>query len=721
VTISEASAQTAQYRIAVDTGGTFTDVVLATPEGDLRLAKAPTDHRTASGAVLEALAELAAGEGLSVDTLLGRTAILVYGTTRATNAVVEQRLPRVGFITSAGFPDVLLLREGGKRNAFQRVPFPEPLVPRYLTFEVKERIDPNGAIRRPLDEEHAETLLVDLREANVEAVGVCLLWSVVNPVHELRVGELVTKYMPDIPVTLSHEVNPIIREYRRAAATVIDAGLKKLMGDHLARLAADLRDRGFAGNFLTLTAVGGAWPFEDLQARPVYAVGSGPSVAPVGALAMRDADPELGRFSELIVCDAGGTTFDVSVVRGESIEQTSERWLGEPGASDLLGIGTVDVHSIGAGGGSIGSVDDGGFLSVGPESAAADPGPACYGKGGTRPTVTDAAVVLGYLDPGGFLGGRMTLDAEAAYRAVETHIAEPLGISVLAAAQAIMTVAVENSVSAIKEITVARGHDPRRAAIVAGGGASGLSIVEVARALQCANVLIPRLASGLSACGAQACDLIAEFAVNLYVETRDINVPDLNRVIMTLREQGTTYLNSMSSVSVEERRLSYGVDARYPRQAWELSIDLGPLAAVSASTADQIEDAFHREHMRVLGVQDRGQYLECIRWWCRATARLAKPTPRSSHRSNGRPQKPDVRPVCFDGHYFVETLCYDADALIVSEPLNGAAVVTSPTTTIVLPPGATMRRTAHGNFVIFTGVSSDHSAAHLGADGREGA
>jgi N-methylhydantoinase A len=390
------------FRISVDTGGTFTDVVVADEEGVLHLAKAPTDLERAFQSIENALEQLAPELELGVGELLARTDVFTYGTTRATNAIVEGRTARTAFLTTEGFPDVLLLREGGKLEPFRQLPYPPPYVPRYLTFEVRERIDSEGDVFVPLDERSVLDAIGEARRLEAEAVAVCLIWSIVNPAHELRVGELLELEWPEVPFTLSHRLNPIIREYRRASSAAIDASLKPLMQAYLRTMEHDLRAAGLTGHIFVATSFGGAWRPAEVVERPIYSVGSGPSMAPVAALTYARAEhAEQGH--DLIVCDTGGTTFDVGLVSGGEINYTAETWLGGRWIGHITGTRAVDVKSIGAGGGSIVWIDPGGLLRVGPRSAGADPGPACYGRGGTEPTITDAAVVLGWIDPEYFL------------------------------------------------------------------------------------------------------------------------------------------------------------------------------------------------------------------------------------------------------------------------------------------------------------------------------
>jgi N-methylhydantoinase A len=523
------SGQPTGSQISVDVGGTFTDVVFTDGGGRMTIGKALTTARRASEGIVQALEVVAEEIGADVDDLLAGAHSLLYGTTRATNAVVEGDGARTAFFTTRGFPDILTLREGGKLQPFNYgMPYPAPYVPRHLTFEITERVGPEGQLIAGLDERSVLTAIDAARRAGAEAIAVCLLWSVVNPDHERRIGALIEEHAPGLPFTLSHELNPVIREYRRASSGAFDASLKPLMQEHLTTMAHDLREAGLGGELLVAVSVGGVMHVDDVIERPIYLVRSGPSLAPVAGRAY--ASEEGFAEGSVIVCDTGGTSFDVSLVRGSDLVATREAWLGPRFTGHLTGLSAVDVRSIGAGGGSIAWVDDGGLLRVGPQSAGSNPGPAAYRLGGREPTVTDAAAVLGYLDPDFFLGGRIVLDVDAARAAIEP-VAAALGIGSDRCASAILAVANEQMIAAIKEITVNEGIDPRDSLIVAGGGAGGLNVVPIAAGLGCRRVLVPRTAGALSSCGAQFSDVVAEFTVTEFTTSGAFDVDAVNAAL----------------------------------------------------------------------------------------------------------------------------------------------------------------------------------------------
>jgi N-methylhydantoinase A len=683
------------YRISVDTGGTFTDVVVATDAGALHIGKALTSHERAFTGIEEGLARAGDGLGLTARELLADADVLTYGTTRATNAIVEEKTARTAFFTTAGFPDILLLREGGKPDPFAHIPFPRPYIPRQLTWEIEERMDSEGDVYRPLDEESVLAAIAAAGESGCEAIAVCLLWATVNPAHELRVGELITEELPEMPFTLAHRLNPVVREYRRASSTAIDASLKPLMQDYIEQLDDDLVAAGFGGHLLLATSYGGSWRPDAMVEKPIYSVGSGPSMAPVAAVTYAEADLQ---SSDVIVCDTGGTTFDVGLISGGEINFTAETWLGGRWIGHITGLRSVDVKSIGAGGGSIAWLDPGGLLRVGPKSAGADPGPACYGLGGNAPTVTDAAVVLGYLKPEHFLGGRLALDVEAARTALE-QIAGPLDMSIEEAASAAFVVAAENIVAAIREITIAQGIDPREIAIVAGGGASGLTIDPIARELGCRHVLVPSTAGALSACGAMYSDIVSEFSSTHYTETRDFDADGVNGVLSALEEQGDAWLEELSDLGPTATSTELLVEARYRSQVWELPIVLPHRRLEAGSGPRDLEEVFHDEHERVFAFREEGQYLECLVWKCRARAALSSP-PLEGRASPEHGGESESSRAYFRGRGFVAVTRHDGATLRAGTEIAGPAIVREPTTTVVVLPGSTLRVTALGNYLL---------------------
>lgn len=686
----------AKYRIGIDTGGTFTDVVITAPDGCLVQGKSPTTPKRVSEGVLAAISVAAQALGRSLGELLAATDLLVYGTTHATNAIVEGKIARTALLVTAGHPDVLTLREGTKANPFDfSTEFPAPYVPRSLTFEIDERIDAEGGVFHPLNEAQVASVIERLRALGVEAIGVCFLWSMLNPAHERRVAELLRAALPGVALSLSHIVSPTIREYRRASTTVIDASIKTLMQRHLGELQQDLSGAGFRGDLFIATSMGGVMQVEDIAERPVLTVRSGPSMAPVAGLAYTR---ELGE-DNAIVCDTGGTTFEVSVVRDGRITTTRDTWLGRRDTGHIVAVSSVDTRSIGSGGGSIAWLDAGGMLRVGPESAGADPGPACYGRGGMRPTLTDAAAVLGYLRPDCFLDGRMTLDVEAARR-VLCPLAQRLGLPVEEAAQAVLSVAHHNMVTAIEDITVREGIDPRESVLLAGGGAGGLAATAIADSLGCRRVLVPPTAGALSAAGTQLCDIVMEFSSSRFADLKQFDLDAVNRMLEELESDAQAFAEHLRKRGLTEFTFERFAEARYAHQVWELETPLAMSRFDSPEDIARLEEAFHCVHERVYGFFDRAQTVECPYWKLRLRARIRKPdlavTPVERH-APARAGR-----AYFAGHGWVEIpiLSSHTEGVVC---LAGPAIIAEPYTTIVVPPAWRASRTTSGSFLLETG------------------
>jgi len=685
-------------RFAVDTGGTFTDLVLEDDRDRVRMFKAPTTPADPVTGIMDAVGIAAESMASSVEDLLAAGDMFIHGTTHAINAVITGSTARTALLTTAGHPDVLVFREGGRIEPFNfAVPFPEPYVPRALTFEVPERIAADGTVVEPLDEAATARLIGELSERDVESVAVCLLWSTVNPAHELRVAELLEEHLPRVPFTLSHVLNPILREYRRASSTAIDASLKPLMSAYLDGLSRRLREAGFGGRLLMLTSGGGVMDAEDTARAPIHAIGSGPSMAPIAGRHYARAD---AGADTAIVADTGGTTFDVSLVRRGAIPTTPETWIGRRYRGHIVGFPSVDVRSIGSGGGSIAWVDEGGLLHVGPESAGAVPGPACYGKGGERPTVTDAALVLGYIDPEFFLAGTMALDGERAAASIATDVGAPLGLGEAEAASAILRLATENMVGAIEEITINQGIDPRGAVLVGGGGAAGLNSVAIARRLGCRAVVIPEVGAALSAAGALMSDLQADHRAVYYAATDRFDFDGVNRVLESLTARCAEFIEGPGTGGTAHAVDLYA-EARYRHQIWEIDLPLQVDRFQSDADVSGVREAFDRLHEEVFAFRDPGSDVEFVGWRATARARLgAGGFGRLEAEGALEAGVSGSRTAYFAGLGAVETDVELFEAMDPGAAVEGPAVIESAFTTVVVDPGATAVRTEGGTLVI---------------------
>jgi N-methylhydantoinase A len=679
-------------RLACDTGGTFTDLVVE-DGNEIRLFKSSTTPDDPVRGVLDALALAAKHYRLDRSEFLRGASMFIHGTTRAINAIITGKTAKTAFITTRGHRDILVIREGGRVEPFNfTVAYPEPYIPRRYTFEVDERVDARGDVITELDEDSFLETIARLKDLKIESIGVCLLWSVVNPVNELRLGELLEKHLPDVPYTLSHRLNPTLREYRRASAAVIDASLKPLMFKYLNGLTTRLREAGFEGRTLMVTSSGGIMDAEAVARAPIHSINSGPAMAPVAGRYYADRD--FGN-AVAIVADTGGTTFDVSLVRDGRIPWTRETWIGQPTRGHMTGFPSVDIKSIGAGGGSIAWVDNGGILQVGPQSAGSTPGPVAYGRGGTEPTVTDCALILGYIDPDFFLGGAMVLDRESATNALLRKVAEPLGITVEEAAASVLKLSTEKMVGAIEEITVNQGIDPTRALLIGGGGAAGLNAVAVGKRLQCAGVLIPEAGAVMSAAGALMSDLSSDYAQLQFTISGKFAHERVNSVLSDLKRRCEQFASGPGAGAIEHK-IEFSVEARYPHQIWEIDVPLPTETVGSAFELKQLTNAFHEMHQRIFEISDVNSDVEFVTWRAKVSCRLKETTSGSLPKEGAFSGGHASRQVYFSETGWKDVPVHRFEAMVAGEAAPGPAIIESSFTTVVVDPQTVAERTPGG-------------------------
>ncbi|OAJ56524.1 5-oxoprolinase [Paraburkholderia ginsengiterrae] len=687
-------------RFAVDTGGTFTDLIVEDDDGSLHMFKSPTTPADPISGVLDALQVAADGLELDRAAMLQRGEMFIYGTTHAINAIITGNTARTALVVPAGHRDILTLREGGRLEPFNfTVPYPEPFVPRALTWEVPGRMLANGSELQSLDEAAFAKISAEMRDAGVEAVAVCLLWSVVNPAHELKVGELLEKHLPGVPYTLSHQLNPIPREFRRASSACIDASLKPMMRAYMHTLVDRLEEAGFPGRVVVVTSQGGVIDAAHVAEAPIHLINSGPSMAPVSGRYFAQADEQT---DTAIIADTGGTTYDVSLVRRGRIPSSRETWIGAPYRGVMTGFPSVDVKSVGAGGGSIAWVDDGGMLHVGPKSAGAVPGPVCYGRGGTQPTVTDASLALGYVDPDFFLGGTMKLDAQASRDAIEKFVATPLGMSIEEAAAAIITIATENMVQAIFDITINQGIDPREAVLIGGGGAAGLNSVLIARRLDSPRLVIPQVGATMSAAGAMMSELTSQFYATHFARTAAFDFAGVREVLTGLHAKCQEFIGGPGKGSFEQT-ITLLAQARYPEQVWELEVPLTGLAIETREDVEALIEGFHKAHEEVFAIRDSGSQIEIVGWSAVVSCRIRKQEGAALARSSAKAIANPLRKAYFAGKGFLDSAVVRFEAMQPGEPVSGPAIVESSFTTVVINPGSIAERRPSGSLSIIPG------------------
>ncbi|MDR2035291.1 MAG: hydantoinase/oxoprolinase family protein [Coriobacteriales bacterium] len=695
--------------VCVDVGGTFTDAAVLDERGYIRIFKSPTTPGDWAQGILEAL-RIAAEHyqedfaDFLTDISVSCGGHLTHGSTIASNAIIEKKTGKVGVLCTQGFRDVLLFREGPNKGPFDiEIAYPEPFVPRYLTLPIEERINSEGGIEVPLNKEEVARAVESLRNFEVEAVCICFLWSTVNSSHEHQAAALVKELWPEVEVVVSSEVNPSDREYRRWVSAAMDASLRKLVSTYVTTLNERLQEFGFRGEIGLLNCAGGIMDASEIVQKPLYSLDSGPSMAPVAGKVY--AEKELND-SNAVILDMGGTTFDVSCVIVGHVSVSREALIG----AEIPGISRVSVHSIGAGGGSIAWVDNGGMIRVGPTSAGSLPGPACYNRGSELPTVTDANLVLGYLNPEFFNEGRMTLAPERAYGAIEEHIARKLGISTLEAAYAIWATVNANMITAIKDITIWQGVDPRNYTMIAGGGACGLHAIPLAEGLEMQRLLIPRSAGGLSAAGGVLSDTVWENSLRTLTSTRNFNIDAVNEALSSLKRMALDFFER-NGIAKSNRQIEFYMEGHYPFQVWDLSIDITDLLngrhLLDEESIPVLEETFHQEYERTFTIRTDSA-VECVYWRVKAIGKNHAADLLDTAPSAIDPALVPVVPYCKRDVYFrcgglhdpVHTPVYKGSDLICGHTIEGPAIIEEPTTTVVVLPEYSLRVTdIHGYLI----------------------
>jgi N-methylhydantoinase A len=682
------------FRIGIDTGGTFTDLIIYDHEDNIRIIKSPSTPERPTIAVFDNLRIAAKQYKISLEELLRKSELFVHGTTVATNAIIEKKQAKTGLLCTDGFKHVLYARDGGRTDIYNlNVDYPEPLVPLYLTFPVKERINAEGGIEIPLDEKSVLKAISQFKNWKVKAVAVCLLWSIANPVHEKKIEEIIQQVWPNVDYSLSHQVQPVIREYQRTCATVIDASLKSIVRGYIQELQEFLKANELKQEFLMTSSSGGMLSPSEAMKRPVYTLASGPAIGPV-----------LGKFlgeeagaDNVIVTDMGGTSFDMSMIIDGEIAVSKTKTIGV----DPIGITVVDVTTIGAGGGSIAWVDTGGLLHVGPMSAGADPGPACYGRGGQDATVTDADLLLGYLNKENFIGGRLKLYPELSYDAIKQKIAKPLGISVDKAANGIYELVNEKMVNGIEQISVMRGFDPREFLLIIFGGAGPVHAAAIARSLNITRVYIPKLASGGCALGMLLTDIKVENLATYFTNSREFDFEGVNRMLVGLENKGRTSLERQK-VAQENMKFEYFVNARYPLQVYGLEIPIG-CSQVTPDILPDITERFHRVHEDRYGVREKDQYVEFNEWRLVVSGFIPEIKPHEQKYAGEDASvaiKGSRKAYFQEEKDFIETIIYGGDKLIHGNRVKGPAIIEETTTTIVVPPNFKVSVNKWGDYLM---------------------
>jgi N-methylhydantoinase A len=685
------------YNLGIDVGGTFTDLVCADEAGRIETEKVLSTAENQALGVLIGIEKLAGKYGVSGTQLLRQISVIVHGTTVATNTMLEYNGANTGLITTAGFRDIIEIRRNYKEAAFDiRLPAPHPIVPRRRRLGVTERMDSAGTIIKPLAEDEVREAVRRLAAMEVEAIAVCYLFSFLNPVHELRTREIIRETLPDVYIALSSEVLPQVREFERLSTTLVDAYVTPRLRRYLQRLQAELRERGFAGEIFIMHGNGGVVGIEQASHHGVQALLSGPASGVV-------AGAHLGQSSgskNVITIDMGGTSFDVCLVQEGRPRIGTDQWM----SRYRVAVPFIDIHTIGAGGGSIAWVDAGGALRVGPESARAHPGPACYGFGGQLPTVTDADVVLGYVNPDSFLGGEMRLHPGAARQAIMTNIAEPLGMDLLQAASGIFRIVNNGMSNSVRQVSLAKGYDPRDFALTAFGGAGAIHAGALVEPLGIRTILVPKnTAPMLCALGDLLSDLRVSRVRSFYARGSTVDLAMLNEMVRRMRAEAENALGAQRS-HLQAILTQLALEMRYVGQTHEVTVPVsssdGVVSAVDMTAAIR---GFHNLHNQLYTFNKPADDVEILNIQLDLVGVRAKPVLQTVPRQGTNPQaalkgkRLVYSPLAQD---YVDTNIYDGNRMMAGSVIEGPAVIEEKATSIVVFPGQRATLNEHLTYVI---------------------
>ncbi len=686
-----------QFRLGVDAGGTFTDFVLADREaGTVDIYKTLSTPNDPTEAIKSGLRLISEDLGVSEREVISNCDLCINGTTVGLNALIQHKGAKVGLICTAGHEDSIEIRLGHKEDGYRYDPEYPPavmLVPRYLRRGVRERVISNGEVRTPIHEE-------DVREAcrlfvaeGVEAVAVSFLWSVLNSTHELCAAEIVREMMPNVIITVGCELYPQIREYTRTSTAITNAYLAPIMKSYVASIDQYFSELGAVNPVRYFQSNGGLAIGQAMTDRSVYAINSGPASAPQAALAV--CAPF--NHNNVITVDMGGTSFDITLARDGNTNLNKN--------IDFLryriGVPMIQVETLGAGGGSIGWIDELGLLQMGPQSAGSDPGPVCYDHGGTEPTVSDANLILGYLNPEGLVGGRLPLNYDKSYRAIEEKIARPLDISVEKAAFGMFTIVNNNMVNGIRRVSVERGYDPRDFVLVAAGGATGAHITALAIEMGIDTIIVSKLSSGLCAYGQIISDVKYNYMSTIPVRLQgDDTYARINALFKEIEAKGIEHLKS-DGFSESDIDIQRSMEMRYVGQIHECTVNIGSFE-INSKTIDEIKDAFHNRHEELFTYSERHNPVELVNIESTLYGRVERPKPAEL---NGSRQLEDAkkgqRSLIFsnDGRS-TNTPVYDGAKISTGNQFKGPAVIEEETATIVVQPGWQVELHKSGSYVM---------------------
>jgi N-methylhydantoinase A len=682
------------FRVGVDVGGTFTDLICVTPAGEIVLDKTPTTLDDQSTGVMNGLEQLAERFGVEIDAFCRDLDILVHGTTTADNTMIEMNGAPTGLLVTEGHRDEIELRRCHKEEIWDpNYPGPIPIARRRARIPIPERMNFEGDVLLALDENSVRRGVQRLKKLGVRSIAVMYLFSFVNPAHERRTREIVLEEFPDVEhISLSHEVMPRGPEFERVSTTLVNAYVAPRIATYTQNLQDKLRRAGYLGPLLIMQSTGGVMPPDYVSRRAVTLLASGPTGGVMGAtVAARAAG-----IGDFVAVDMGGTSFDICLVRrGQPEIKTDWNWR----YRYYIGLPMVDVQSVGAGGGSIARVRQGALL-VGPESSGSVPGPACYGRGGTRPSVTDADAVLGYLPVDGFAGGRMHLDVPAARTAIATHVADPLGIDVTDAAWGIERIVNSNMANATRKVLAGHGADPRTLALIAFGGNGAVHAAAIARELGVDRIVVPKAAPAFSALGVLVADYVVDLVRSYVTPLSQVDLARVRDLLTDLLQEVDKELDPTGVAAVDVERRLYA-QMCYPGQNFDMSVPIPEGIALDEPGLLDLAERFHDQHQTERGFCFRSQ--QPLMRGVRVIARGTTPKPDHLAETGALADATQARSgtrSAYWGEGFVDTPVYDGTRLGEGATVVGPALIEEPFTVVVLPPDATAILDGLGNYVI---------------------
>jgi len=688
--------------IGVDIGGTFTDTVLFNEEtGDYEIFKVSTTPENPATGVEESIRQ-AISKGMKPEEVT----YIAHACTIATNAIIEKKGAKAALFTTEGFEDVLELGRLRRPDPYDFLQdIPEPLVPRYLIKPVSERINSKGEIVRELDTQKVLTEIKEVKEAGIEAIAISFLFSFLNPIHEQAVKKIIEEELPDIHITLSAELIPQFREYERTSTTVVNAYVAPIVSNYIASLESSLKRLGILPELYIMGSSGGVMSPEMAKSKPAYLIESGPAAGVVEAAYL---GKQTG-YDNIITFDMGGTTAKMGLVEDGSPKVASDYEVGAiaqagrrlGGSGYPLKLPVIDLVEMGAGGGSIAWIDLGGMMRVGPQSAGAVPGPACYDIGGTEPTVTDANLLLGYIDPDYFLGGKMRLRVDNSHKAIKEKIADPMGIGIIEAARGIIDISNANMIRGLKVVTTGRGVDPREFIMMAFGGAGPGCAVELAAELGIPKVLIPETAGVHSALGLLSTDIRHDFAITRKEKSEKVNLRALNDSYEEFEDAAQNIMLG-ENISPEKMFFVRSADMRYVGQSYEVSVPV-PSEEIDEKKLRSLVQSFHDTHMRIYAHAMPGEPVEIVTLRCAAFGVTLKPEVARYEKGEESAEKAlKFEREMFSKDYgdFVRCPCYDRQKLFPGNLIKGPAIIEQIDTTIVIPPNYQGQMDEYRNILI---------------------